>query len=465
MRGRHVLPGVVLVVLVGAVWFSSLAASGSTTETLSAQGDAEQSDAITSLPGLGKVATKQYGGYASVNEEACAGLLCDGAGEAGLYYWFVSKPGATRSTPTILWTNGGPGSTSFWSFTENGPYEVVNGGKLREREKAWSETANFLIFDQPLGVGLSFAPDDEVPANVQAGVDQWYQALLHFLERHPEVADAPIILSGESYGGTYIPLLAKAILDGNERAGKELVRLGGLVLVSPWVDPLVQQSMDSTFALSHGIISAADKPRIDQLYDDCRVAIEAGTPTSKEADVACYKIKAEIEKISGLYMYNIASPSDPPTKPLVNWLNRADVRTAIHARPDGEFSMFSQAIGDGYMVGEQDSRRALIEELLGRDVQIMLVSGLNDASDVNPLGTAAWLELLQGDAANSFHAAPTEQWKARVDGESKKSVLGYVQDGGQLSWVKVRNAGHLVPSDQPLIIDLIQEKVLAPATR
>ena len=83
------------------------------------------SDRISALPGLGPVATPQYGGYASVTDDACATVRCDGPDEAGLYYWFVAAPDATRTTPTILWTNGGPGATSFWGFfTENGPYVV-----------------------------------------------------------------------------------------------------------------------------------------------------------------------------------------------------------------------------------------------------------------------------------------------------------------------------------------------------
>ena len=419
------------------------------------------SDRITTLPGLGPVAAPQYGGYASVDDAACAGVQCDGPGEAGLYYWFVATPGATRATPTILWTNGGPGATSFWGFfTENGPYVVRRDGSLREREQAWNETANYLIFDQPLGVGLSFAPDERLPANVQEGVDQWYRALVHFLERHSKVAAGPIFLAGESYGGTYTPLLAQAILDGNERAGREVVHLGGVIVVSGWVDPVVQQSMDTTFALSHGIITDADKVRIDGLYDECKAAVEAQTPSSAAANDACGKMKSAIQDITGLYLLNIAARGDPPTKPLVTYLNRRAVRDAVHARRTGTFSMFSEAIGDRYTVGEQDSYRSQVESLLDEGVPIMVVSGLNDATDVNPLGTAKWLDLLGGDAAAAFRAAPTTQWK---QGTGKAApVLGYVQDGGTLSWVKVLNAGHLAVGDQPLLIDLIDDQLLAP---
>jgi hypothetical protein len=39
--------------------------------------------------------------------------------------------------------------------------------------------------------------------------------------------------------------------------------------------------------------------------------------------------------------------------------------------------------------------------------------------------------------------------------EGGGQVLGYVQQGGGLSWVQVLNAGHLVVLDQPHLIDLI----------
>jgi cathepsin A (carboxypeptidase C) len=432
---------------------------GSTAGTSVPPAPADQPDRVMSLPGLGAPAAAQYAGYASVDEQPCASVRCDGPGEAGLFYWHVAKTGADpATTPTILWTNGGPGATSFWGFfTENGPYSVTDGGDLQPRTKAWNETANYLIFDHPLGVGLSFASEDQLPANVGEGVEQWYQALVHVLERHPEIAANPIVLAGESYGGTYVPLLAKAILDGNAAAGRDVVKLGGIILAAPWVDPLVQQSMDTTFALSHGLITEADKVRLDAVYVECKAAIEAATPSSKEAYDTCGKIKSGISDIAGVYMLNVGAPGDPPTDPVAAYLNRADVREAIHAKPDGEFTFFAEAIGDRYAIGGQDSYLGTVQEVLDRGVPVMVVSGLNDATDVNPLGVGAWLDLMTGERADAFHAAPTTQWKG-----SGTDVLGYVQAGGGLSWVKVLNAGHLAAMDQPQLIDLIDEKLLTP---
>jgi cathepsin A (carboxypeptidase C) len=453
MHRRRGLALAIGIIAVGALSVSTVAAS-TTSQSDNVAG--KSADRVTSLPGLGKVATPQYAGYASVTDDECSNLRCTGTDDAGLFYWFVGATDADDTTPTILWTSGGPGSTSFWGFfTENGPYRVDSNGKLHARPQAWNDTANYLIFDHPLGVGLSFA-DDGLPTNVKEGVDQWYAALVNFLERHPEVADNPIILAGESYGGTYDALLAKAILDGNASAGKEVVKLGGVVIAAGWVDPVVQQSMDTTYALAHGVITPTEKATLDEQFAACQAAVAAETPSSAEANTTCSEIKSSIQEISGLYMLNIAEAGDPPTQPMIDYLNRADVRKAIHAKSSGDYTIFSEAIGDAYVVGEQDSYRSTVQEVLDAGIPVMVISGLNDATDVNFLGTGAWLRLLEGGHAGSFQAAPTVQWKAGKD----DAVLGYVQEGDTLSWVRVLNAGHLAVGDQPLLIDLIAETLI-----
>lgn len=423
---------------------------------------ADEADRVRSLPGYGDVATRQYAGYVSITDAPCANVRCDGPADAGLFYWLVMKHADEAKAPTILWTNGGPGSTSFWGFfTENGPYTVNDDGTLTERPNAWNNTANYLIFDHPLGVGLSFASPDRMPANVRDGVDQWYRALVHLVERHPELASEPLFLAGESYGGTYVPLLAKAILDGNARAGREIIPLGGIVLTAPWIDPVVSQSMDTTYAYTHGLIGAADKAELDAVFEECKATVAAKQPSTKAANETCDRLKAAIAERSGRYLLNIASEADPPTDQVAAYLNRPDVREAINAETSGTFSFFSEVIGDRYVVGEQDSYRWAVQEVLDRGVPVLVVSGLNDATDVNFLGTEAWLGLLTGDRAAAFREAPRAKWQD-TDG---KSVLGYIQEGGGLAHVTVLGAGHLSVADQPKLIDLIRTKLLDPHPR
>ena len=407
-------------------------------------------DLVTHLPGYGAVDEVQYAGYVSVRGQT--GNNGADAADEKLFYWFVGAEQHEKK-PTILWTNGGPGCSSFWGFfLENGPYRIsADGKRLSKYPYAWNNHANYMIVEHPLSVMVSVAQDKaDIPKSVEQGIAQLYQSLLNFFELHPELAKNPLILAGESYAGTYLPLLAKAILEGN-RKGYTKINLRVMVLCDAWVDPYVQMAMDTTWAFTHGLISVTQKQWLDTTYAE-----------------RLPEINAAIQKICGLYMTNTAQVADPPFKPIYDYLNDPAVRKAIHIPLDYPpmKQNWSQAISNNYQFQANDSYRWVVQDLLdgGPDagqnpkeklvlldgkskLKIQIISGLNDAKDCNFLGTGAWLELLQGPATYALQSAPTQQWK-----DNQKNVLGLLQDGGQLSWLKVLNAGHMCVRDQPHII-------------
>lgn len=409
-------------------------------------------DAVRHLPGYGKVDEVQFAGYASVRGKT--GNNGADAADEKLFYWFVGAPDYEKK-PTILWTNGGPGSSSFWGFfLENGPYSIsADGKKLSKRPQAWNNYANYMIFEHPLSVTLSVAEKAaDIPADVDVGIDQLYQALLNFLALHPEIAKTPIILAGESYAGTYLPLLAKAILEGN-RKGLAKIDLRVMVLCDAWVDPMVQMAQDTNWALSHGLISQAQKQWLDATYKD-----------------RLPEINNAIAELCGVYMTNTAQLADPPFKPIYTYLNDPAVREVLHvpAHYPKLTKNWSPQIGENYQARVNESFRGVVQELLdggpdagqnakeklvrldGSKLHVRVVSGLNDAKDCNFLGTQAWLDLLQGDAAYRFQSAHPQQWK-----DANKNVIGFHQDGGQLGWLKVLNAGHMAARDQPALVHYI----------
>ena len=63
-----------------------------------------------------------------------------------------------RSAPTLVWMNGGPGSTSLYGlFLEHGPFEVGPGGELSRRRLTWASKYNVIYIDQPVGTGFRVA--------------------------------------------------------------------------------------------------------------------------------------------------------------------------------------------------------------------------------------------------------------------------------------------------------------------
>lgn len=400
----------------------------------------KNNDLVTSLPGLGKVSQTQFAGYTPITGKFYK-KTPSGKAES-LFYWFVGTKNYAKS-PTIIWTNGGPGSSSFWGFfLENGPYAITSAfePRLEPREHGWNNYANYMIFEHPLSVMLSFDADEkDIPATVEDGIQQYYQALINFIELHPEIADNPIILAGESYAGTYLPLLSKAIMDGNKSGKAPKLDLKATVLLDAWVAPYTQMAQDTTYAYMHGMISAREKQELDEKYLH-------NLPGINEA----------IQRKCGLYMTNIAQLADPPFEPIIDYLNRDDVRKALHIGSTKPLTnSWSQAVSTNYQFGVNDSYAHLVEELLQHKLQILVISGLNDAKDCNFLGTGKWLEELQGSAAEKFHAAATEQWRL----DATQPVLGYIQNGGQLSWTKVLNAGHMAVRDQPMLIELLKRLI------
>ncbi|WP_158239196.1 hypothetical protein [Uliginosibacterium sp. TH139] len=393
-------------------------------------------DQVTTLPDLGVPAQTQFAGYASIRPQP------GGPDDEALFYWFAGTADY-KNSPTILWSNGGPGSSSFWGlFIENGPFvfnEDQSGSfRIANNPNGWNQVANYLVFEHPLGVTLSFAKDEKnLPQNVKQGIDQLYQALINFIRLHPEIAANPLILAGESYAGTYLPLLAEAILTGNQVPGNPVLDLQTLVLADAWVDPMTQMATDTSYALSHGLITPEQKQTLDTDYAH-------NYPQINQA----------IQQLCGLYMANTAQTEDPPFQPVLDYINRADVRAAIHAPAEPVVTeSWSAAIGNLYAFGVNDSYLGTVQKLLDGGLQFIIVSGLNDAKDCNFLGTGAWLRRLQGDSAAAFQRASTQQWKDDPQGP----VLGFIQDGGGLSWIKVLNAGHLAAHDQPRLIGALHK--------
>lgn len=61
-------------------------------------------DEITHIPGLeGRLRSRHYGGYISVDEE----------NGRNMYYYFVTSQGDPVKDPLVLWLNGGPGCSSL----------------------------------------------------------------------------------------------------------------------------------------------------------------------------------------------------------------------------------------------------------------------------------------------------------------------------------------------------------------
>ena len=178
---------------------------------------------VTGLPGwAGPLPSAWFSGFLPVG------------GRKQLHYVFVEAETSPSTAPLLLWLNGGPGCSSLDGLMyEHGPLLVSHDGtELVRNPHAWSTMANVLYLEAPAGVGFSYSTDPQdykgMGAN-QTSTDN-LEALLAWFQLFPEYSRNRFYISGESYGGIYVPTLSDKVF----RSGKFPQFAGFLVGNGAW---------------------------------------------------------------------------------------------------------------------------------------------------------------------------------------------------------------------------------------
>ncbi|KAE9141180.1 hypothetical protein PF007_g351 [Phytophthora fragariae] len=90
------------------------------------------------------------------------------------------------------------------------------------------------------------------------------------------------------------------------------------------------------------------------------------------------------------------------------------------------------------------STSSFVGDLLDDGVRVLIYAGDADL-ECNWSGNLAWLQALEWTGASAFNAADMHDMV--IDGESAGSVIA----ADTLTFIRVFNAGHMVPQDQPAI--------------
>jgi cathepsin A (carboxypeptidase C) len=122
----------------------------------------------------------------------------------------------------------------------------VNGTKVNPH--SWNNNANVIFLEQPIGVSFSYgkhgqttSTTEEAAVDVQAFVSIFFQTFKEFKGRE-------YFMSGESYGGRYLPVFASAILDGNKdlvAKGLDPVNLKGVLIGNGITDACESRHSDA----------------------------------------------------------------------------------------------------------------------------------------------------------------------------------------------------------------------------
>jgi len=283
----------------------------------------------------------------------------------------------------------------------------------------------------------------------------------------------PFHIAAESYGGHYAPHIASIVHHKN----KELVQapssdlrkinLESIMLGNGLTDPLIQMpsvveyACDGPFAVfdTHSRQCRSLRSRapicarmIKTCYgSDTRVAC---TP----ATIYCWSALWGILDEAKRNIYDVRMPCDKEVDgPLcyeeLSWvdeyMNIPEIRRALGADPRApaytacnyDMNMKFALQGDGM----RDSK-ALLTELVDEGIRLLVYAGNVDMM-CNYMGESRWIEQLPSEHKEVFGSAPFLSWT--VSDRPAGVVRSAGEGAGNVTYLTVFEAGHMVPHDQP----------------
>ncbi|KAI5648584.1 hypothetical protein M9H77_34589 [Catharanthus roseus] len=366
------------------------------------------------------------------------------------YFFFESRN--SKEDPVVIWLTGGPGCSSELAlFYENGPFSITNNLSLAWNEYGWDKVSNLLYVDQPVGTGFSYTTDRRDVRHDETGVsDDLYDFLQAFFTEHPEFVKNDFYITGESYAGHYIPAFAARVHRGNKAKEGLHINLKGFAIGNGLTDPAIQYGAYSDYALDMGLISKSDYSKINRFLPVCEAGIKLCGTDGKISCMASYLVCNAIfnsilaragdvnyydirKKCVGNLCYDFSN--------LDKFLNQKSVRQALGVG-DLEFVSCSPTVYQALLVDWMRNLEVGIPTLLEDGIKLLIYAGEYDLI-CNWLGNSRWVHAMQWSGQKEFVASP------EVLFEVEGSKAGLLKNYGPLSFLKVHDAGHMVPMDQP----------------
>ncbi|CUS15304.1 unnamed protein product [Tuber aestivum] len=314
--------------------------------------------------------------------------------------------------------------------------------------------------------------------------------LINFPQYNPN--STGINLFAESYGGKYGPKFSAYFEEQNERRetgqlsknNTVELHLESLGIINGCVDSAIQTPWYPRYANANpfGIRVISDKVRDAALNDyskpdgclariqQCRSLLNGSDPQNfgdsdtvnkacGSADTYCSYIR-DVYATSGRGYYDIASDrGDPfPYYYYKEYLNNATVQQAIgtpvnYTESNSYVYQAFGSTGDFVRGGEVED----IAYLLGRGVKVSLIYGKSGDRDYicNYMGGEAVSLAIDYPHKAAFQAAGYEDIRV-----NSSYVGGQVRQHGNFSFVRVYQAGHLVPSYQPETAYIIFDRMI-----
>jgi len=218
-------------------------------------------------------------------------------------------------------------------------------------------------------------------------------------------------------------------------------------LENGWVDPEVQYGGYGPFAYQNNLIDEDTFTQINQTLVQCTSEIDSGD--LEDAEQTCGGImQAVLDYAGNLNVYNIDLQCNP--QPLcydfsnvTNYLNTPSVQQQLGvANQDITWESCNDQVNADFGVDVITSYRYEIPIILKNNIPVVIYNGDLDLI-CNWVGGRLWVEGMNWPGQSTFSQAPFKTWN--VNGKA----AGQFKSAQGLTFVRVYQAGHMVPHDQP----------------
>ncbi|KAJ7248638.1 Alpha/Beta hydrolase protein [Mycena haematopus] len=373
-----------------------------------------------------------------------------------------------------MWINGGPGcSSAMGLLMELGPCSIdmknVSSNGTTWNPHSWNSEANIFFLDQPVGVGFSYADFGETIETTEDAAKNVYAFISLFFESFSQFNGRALHLSGESYGGRYLPVFASEIYDQNQLAiatGRQTLNLQSVIIGNGITD--ISTLYPGRYDIECGVAALqvpfqsistcvrmkASLPRCQKLmhtscidqFDaiNCRAAVNF---CDSELSSGMWASGRNVYDISKMCVGDNLCYEENGA--ITKYLSDPVLRELLGVDPQAaNFSACSHDVGR--LFGARLDKWAVptqhyVSGLLDRGIRILIYAGTYDWQ-CNWVANRLWVDKLEWSGKEAYGALDWADWgvgKGNKAGEVKQA------EGSLLSFVTIRGAGHMVPHDKP----------------
>ncbi|KAF9076682.1 peptidase S10 serine carboxypeptidase [Rhodocollybia butyracea] len=394
------------------------------------------------------------------------GYLDVDAGAKHLFFYFFES----RTDPAR-----GPGcSSSVGLLMELGPCSIdmnsTSSNGTHWNPYSWNEAANIFFLDQPVGVGFSYADYGEIIQTTEEASKNVHAFITIFFETFTQFNGRPLHLSGESYGGRYLPVFASEIYDQNiiaRREGRPVLNLQSVIIgngntgismlypgryeiecgTAALETPF--QSINICVQMKRALPRCQEHMRkncIEQ-FDliNCRAAINF---CDSELSTGMWASGRNVYDISKMCVGDDLCYDENTA--IKDFLNLPETRELLGVETPNNFTPCSPEVGadfNAHMDKYNNPTEYHVAALLDRGVRVLIYAGTYDWQ-CNWVSNRMWVDALEWSGSDEYSKADWREWSvnARKAGEVKSSSF--------LTFATVKGAGHMmsffsVPHDKP----------------